>query len=388
MGLKSSMQELVASFRRKDEIKFLLDDDPDLAWLGQFDSGAYDRLFVFIDTNVRKQWGDVIRRCLEQHGKRIYWRSVRPREASKSLTDYPAAVSFLESKKCGRFDLVLAIGGGIVMDLVGFVTSTYMRGLPFYAVPTTLIGQMDATTAGKTCLNTTHSKNVLGTFYYPLVVYNNISFLHTNTAYYMRQGYSEVFKYGLLASRELIELLEQYHARASDSLLLEILRLSIETRAAIRRRDPLASNLGHTFGHAIEKLSGFQILHGDAISAGTVLALNFANEEGLISRQAVGEIVRTMKQLDLNVWLDKDLQPKKLVKLMLRDKKSSSDQLHLVLVKGIAKPYRNGRSSFYDVAPKRVERFLARFLTEYPFVRDRCSAFLHHDSLYSREELT
>jgi len=382
------MEELAVSFKRKDEIRFVLDDDSQLSWLGKFDSSRYDRFFVFIDSNVRRIWGASIGDQLALHGKRVFWRSIKPREQSKSLSDYPDAISFLESKKCGRFDLVLGIGGGIVMDLVGFVTSTYMRGLPFYAVPTTLIGQMDATTAGKTCLNTAQSKNVLGTFYYPLTVYNNISFLRTNTPFYMRQGYSEVFKYGLLASRPLIELLKKHHGNPSDSLMLEILRLSIETRAAIRRRDPLASNLGHTFGHAIEKLSGFRILHGDAISAGTVLALGFARKEGLISDQEVGKIIQIMKELGLNVWLDAALPPKQLVKLMLRDKKSSSSELHLVLIKGVAKPYRNGKSSFYDVAPSRVERFVSDFIKDYSCVRDDCAEYLRNDDLYPDEELT
>ena len=381
------MLELSVSFRSRDDIEFLLDDDPQLSWLGQFDGSHYDRLFIFIDMNVRKQWGQTIRDHLRCHGKRIYWYSVKPQESSKSLDAYPGAISFLEKNNCGRFDLVLAIGGGIVMDLVGFVSSTYMRGLPFYAVPTTLIGQMDATTAGKTCLNTSCSKNVLGTFYYPSIVYNNISFLKTNSSYYLRQGYSEVFKYGLLASAPLIEMLRAYRVTPVDSLLLEILRLSIETRVAIRKRDPLASNLGHTFGHAIEKLSGFQILHGDAISAGTVLALNFAQEEGLISDEKVREIVLVMKELGLNVWLDRELDPKQLVKLMLRDKKSSSVELHLVLIKGVAKPFRSGKSCFYDVAPRRVEHFLARFIKAYPFMRSGCATFLHHDRLYTREEL-
>lgn len=377
------MKSIAVSFERTDQIRFLLDDDPHFTWIRTFDSSEYQRLFVYIDANVKKIWGHALAQALEAHGKEMFWLEIEPVESSKSLSFYPTAVAFLEEHGAGRFDLVVAIGGGIVLDLVSFLVSTYMRGLPFYAIPTTLIGQMDATTAGKTCLNTVSAKNVLGTFYYPRVVYNNTEFLTTSSAYYMRQGYSEVFKYGLLGCPELIQLLAAHHNTPSRSLIVELIRLAIETRVSIRKLDPLASNLGHTFGHALEKLSRFEMLHGDAISAGTVMALHYAQGKGLIAETSVRSIVEEMKQLNLNVYFDQSISAEEMTRLMLRDKKSSSDTLHLVLIRDVGEPYHSAGSYFYSTAPADVQVFLEGYLATSAYRMADCASFLKRDDLYA-----
>jgi 3-dehydroquinate synthetase len=376
------MQSFAVSFERTDEIRFLIDDDPALMWLREFDASAYQRIFVYVDGNVRKRWGGAIAPALEAHGKQVFWLDVPPEEQSKSLAFYPTALAFLEERGAGRFDLVVAIGGGIVLDLVSFVTSTYMRGLPFYAVPTTLVGQMDASTAGKTCLNTASAKNVLGTFYYPRVVYNNTCFLLTNTPYYLRQGFSEIFKYGLLRRPALVQALESHHAHPTAESLANLVRMSIETRVQIRQQDPLASNLGHTFGHAIEKLSGFRILHGDAISAGTVMALEYARRRGLMDEAAVRSIVERMRRVNLNVYFERGTEARDMVRLMLRDKKSSPDALYLVLIREMGVPYQSDNSFFFKADPRDVEAFLADYLATSEFAMTDCARFLERDQLY------
>jgi 3-dehydroquinate synthetase len=376
------MQNISVAFEQIDRIEFVLDDDPDLTWIGDFDASRYQRMFVYIDTNVRRIWGDRIEAALARHGQQVFWFEVEPLESSKSLAFYPTALAFLEGEGAGRYDLVVAIGGGIVIDLVSFLVSTYMRGLPFYAIPTTLIGQMDATTAGKTCLNTASAKNVLGTFYYPRVVYNNIRLLETNTEYYLRQGYSETFKYGLLGCPELLELLERRRVDQSAPLLMTMVARAIETRVEIRKRDPLASNLGHTFGHALEKLSDFEVLHGDAISAGTVMALHYALRKGLMTQAVVDEIVEKMIRLNLNTRFDRSISAREMTQLMLRDKKSSSDTMHLVLITDIGKPYMTKGSSFYAADPVDVEAFLEDYIANSPFGVDDCANWLRRDELY------
>ncbi len=382
------MQRIDVSFERRDSVEFLLDDDPDLGWVGAFDMSAYGRCFVFIDANVRRIWGDRLERQLERHGKPVHWLAIEPAESSKSLAFYPTALAFLESHGAGRYDLVIAIGGGIVIDLVSFLVSTYMRGLPLYAIPTTLIGQMDASTAGKTCLNTASAKNVLGTFYYPLIVYNNIAFLGTNTEYYLRQGYSETFKYGLLGCPELLHLLRAHRAAPSHETWLALVQTAIETRVAIRKRDPLASNLGHTFGHAIETLSNYEILHGDAISAGTVMALHYALSKKLIAKSTVDKIVSDMREVNVNVHFDRALQADAMVTKMLRDKKASADTLHLVLIRDIGVPYLTNGSSFYPAAADDVREFLSAFLRDSEFAIDDCAGWLRREELYASEIAT
>ena len=372
-------------YRREDKVDFIIDNDKKMEWVANFESNKFKRFFVIIDKEVNKLWGDFLKKRLEKHNKDLFFFEIDPTEQSKSLNFYPNLVNFLEVHKCNLADLVLAIGGGIVIDLVSFTVSTYMRGLPLIMIPTTLIGQVDASTAGKTCLNTEESKNILGTFYYPLVSYNNIHFLKTNSKYHLRQGFSEVFKYGLIGSKRLLTLLEENGLDPLDDILMEVIRIAIEVRIKIRKKDPLVSNLGHTFGHPLEKMSNFKILHGDAISAGTVVALNFGDKMGLISKEDVQNIIKLMKKIGLNLYLEKDINLDRWMDLMLRDKKSSVSHLNLVLICGIEKPYEKNGEIFYKVTPDTVKTFLKEFMENYDYAIKDCAAFINKDNLFYEE---
>jgi 3-dehydroquinate synthase len=152
--------------------------------------------FVLIDKGVQRVWGEKINEQLRAHGKEIFTLEIEPTEASKSISYYPTVVGFLEENICNRYDLVIGIGGGIVIDVTSFVVSTYMRGLPLYIVATTLIGQVDASTAGKTCLNTAGSKNLLGTLSYGqkwCLAFSSsgdqIEFCHLHTVFELYSGH-------------------------------------------------------------------------------------------------------------------------------------------------------------------------------------------------------
>ena len=375
------IKSIKTTYTRKDTIDFIIDDDAEMAWLADFDSSGFERLFIVIDKEVSRLWGRKIKKNLESHKKEIFLFEAEASENSKSLLFYPELVNFLESRKCSLSDLVIAVGGGIIIDLVSFTCSTYMRALKFYAVPTTLIGQIDASTAGKTCLNTAKSKNLLGTFYYPLKVYSNINFLRTNSKYHLRQGHSEIFKYGLLGSAKLIGMMQSYSKKPSTQMLMEIIRLATETRIKIRKINPLASNLGHTFGHAIEKISNFEILHGDAISAGTVMSLHFSKKVSIIDGKSISAIMGMMKELKLNIYIDRNLDINKLVEIMGRDKKSSSTGTNLVLIRGISKPYSIRGSYFYRTTPDFLRSFLKEFMAGYKYLVPDCANFIKKEEL-------
>ena len=375
------MKRKKVEFQSVEKTDFLIDDDKEMKWISCFDSQKFDRFFVFIDSNVNDKWGETLFATLKKHNKEILVFHVEPEEKSKSLSLYPEVIAFFENHTATRYDLVLAIGGGIVIDLVSFTVSTYMRGLPFYAIPTTLIGQVDATTGGKTCLNTEKCKNLLGTFYYPRIVYNNICFLKTNSERYLRQGFSEIFKYGLLASKPLIDLLCNYVESRDDDVLKDLIELTIENRVAIRKKDPLASNLGHTFGHAIEKITDCAVLHGDAITIGTVMALSFAEQEG-VSRTCLKEKVTSiMKKIGLNIYIDTAFNAEEIICLMQKDKKSSSKKLNLVLLKDLEKPYRDKDSFFYSVDSEKVRSFLVHFIEGYEYKTANLAQFLERDKI-------
>ena len=373
------MRSLKLKYPSCSVLNFHISDDENLSWIAEFDSSKYKRIFVVFDTNVEAIWGEKIINKLNNHHKELIVFSAKPEERTKSIEFYPEILNYFEKYKCNRFDLVIAVGGGTILDLVSFFCSTYMRGLPLYAIPTTLIGQVDAITAGKTCLNTSNGKNVLGTFYYPEEVYNNIIILRTNKPYYNRQGFSEIFKYGLLASNKLLDTYDNYEDNKTDEVLIEIIELTIKARSIIRKKDALASNLGHTFGHALEKISNYEILHGDAIAVGTVIALYFALDRGFLSQSKIDEIVAKMKKHRLNIFIDRNVDINKLVDYMLSDKKSSVDTINLVLLRDIENPYEENGSLFFPVQPDEMNKFLNRFINSYNYTKENCWDYLKRD---------
>ncbi len=374
------IKNIDVKYVREDKLRFIIDDDKEMRWLSTWNVNKYGKIFLIIDKNVRKIWGNLLlKRLKADKSQKIIIFEVDPVESSKSTIFYPKLIDFLEMNLCNLSDMVIAVGGGVVLDLVGFTCSTYMRGIPFSAIPTTLIGMVDASTAGKTCLNTLHTKNILGTFYYPNTVYNNINFLKTCSPYFHRQGLSEVLKYSLLGSPKLLKVLQMYEKMPSQKLLRMIIELTIDIRVKIRKIHPQASNLGHTFGQALEKMSEYKILHGDAISTGIVIALNFGFSKGVTSKNTVEKIIDLMKKMHLNMYLDKNTDTKKMIEVMRHDKKSAGLYLNLVLLREIGRPYKDDSGYFYKVKFSEVGSFLNSFLKKYPYLTKNTADFVKRD---------
>lgn len=353
------------SIIEKQEVSFVLDSSKDFEKLSLIDISIYQKTFVICDDSLKSSWWPKLKKKISTMTEVCHVEFVTSIESSKDLKSFTKLVDVLAEKNCSRDNLIIAIGGGIVLDIVGFLASTYMRGIALMMIPTTLIGQADASTAGKTCLNTKDAKNLLGTLYLPRYVYNNVTILSTSSKYHMRQGFSEIFKYALLGSSRLLDLLRQYHIKPCDETMVQILNETIKVRLITRKKHPLASNFGHTFGHAFEKLSNYSVGHGDAISVGMVLALDFSVEEKIISTQERDKIVSMMKNLGLNTALEVGIDSGKIVQLMQKDKKSSGAKIRLVLIEEIGKPYEKLGNRFYEVSPERMKKFLDISLVKY-----------------------
>lgn len=359
------MSDVVSNYEHKYETKFIIDSSEDFERIDEIGISDYDRVFIVIDENISKLYEEKLLPKMINGKQELFVNRVKPVEETKSIAYYPKLVEFFEENTAGRYDAVVAIGGGIVIDLVSFTVSTYMRGLPFFIVATTLIGQTDASTAGKTCLNSYNTKNLLGTFFYPKVVYNSIPILKTNTKRITRQGLSEAFKYSLLTDGELLGDIIKFQNSDFDSDIMEkIVEKTIQSRIKIRLVDPLASNLGHTFGHALEKYFDYQILHGDAILIGTVMAMGYGVKVGIMEQSEYDRIYDMMNEAHLNTYISTELDTKKLVALMKKDKKSSSKKLHLVMINGVGRPYRSD-TPFYEADYEDVEKYLEEFMESY-----------------------
>jgi len=359
------MDHLDFTLETTEQVTFLIDDDADFGWLADIHIKPSNRIYVVIDNFVDNKWGEKIRGQLSKQGKGIIWLPFESLEENKGLNNFVEMVKKLEEKGLSRYDLILGIGSGVLLDIVSFTASVYMRGVPLVLVPTTLIGQVDAATAGKTCVNSNHSKNLVGTLYFPRFVYNNIRLLDTLNEFHWRQGFSEIFKYGLLGSSYLLSLLEEYNHSPSDRIMFDIIKETIRVRVMIRKKDPLASNLGHTFGHAMEKLSKYNVGHGDAIASGILMAVKFGELQGITRKGLFDEVLKKMEKLSLNKYFSPEWTIDQIVSLMEKDKKSSSLKINLIMISDIAKPYSENSTSFYPVEAEEVREFLHWYVKEY-----------------------
>ena len=364
------MKKFSASVTEDQKVNFLFDDCKDLSGLSEIKLKKYKKIFIIFDKALSNSWVKQISEKIKKSKSELHFIPLRGIEKVKSFREVEKLLYFLEESGCSKNDLIVSIGGGTILDLSAFVASIYMRGVELMMIPTTLMGQADASSAGKTCINGKQTKNLVGSLYMPLYVYNNIHILKTANGYSRRQGLSEIFKYGLLGSKKLIKYLEQY-ARDSlenDSLLLKILIETIKVRIKLRKIDPLVSNLGHTFGHAFESESKNLVAHGDAISAGIVCSLKLSLKKRYISKKLYFQLIKVMKDLNLNINIDKSSNVKRVVNLMKKDKKSDGDLIGFVLLKDIGKTVKTKNKKFLFLDAKYVTSFLIEIYKEQDFL--------------------
>jgi 3-dehydroquinate synthase len=266
-------------------------------------------------------------------------------EPHKTLAQAGRLFDALVAHGCGRDTTIIALGGGVVGDLAGFVAACYQRGVPWIQVPTTLLAQVDASVGGKTAVNHPAGKNLIGAFHQPRAVLCDTATLRTLDARQFRAGLAEVIKHALIDDAAFFDWLEaelpQLLQRAPEALAY-----AVERSCAIKARVVAADereesgqrallNLGHTFGHAIEAATNFeQWLHGEAVAAGVVLAARFSQRAGWLDAAACERIVALLARAGLPV-APPPIAPALFLELMQRDKKVRAGRLHLVLLERI-----------------------------------------------------
>jgi 3-dehydroquinate synthase len=269
------------------------------------------RAFVVADRGVVERLFGSLAAALATAGLDPVLLPVPSGEDAKSLQVYGTLVHQLASQEAHRDDLVVALGGGSTGDLAGFVASTYMRGLPFVQVPTTLLAQVDAAVGGKTAVNLPEGKNLVGTFAQPRAVLADIEPLGTLADRDFRSGLAEVAKYGLTLDPEILAMLETDPSPvlARDHAVLEsLVARCVEAKArtvAADERDTgtrLVLNYGHTLGHALERLDAFEgRSHGEAVAVGMVFAARLAERRGTARAGLTGRTIRLLSSLGLEV---------------------------------------------------------------------------------------
>lgn len=341
----------------KKKLVFFFDNLKNHNFIKHINKSKYRNCIIFCDNNVY----DLFKNKIKKIQKKIFLQKLCANENLKHFKNVKKIISYFEKKNINKSDLVLVIGGGTVSDLISFCCSVYMRGISFWSIPTTLMSQVDALSAGKTCVNTDKSKNTVGNIYFSEKIFLLPELNITNNYINFRQGLSEIFKYGLLSNKQIINLIDKNLRKPNNinyNILKKIIRLTILTRAKISKKHSLASNLGHTFGHAIEKIFNNKIRHGDAISSGIYLANYFSLKKKLMSLKEFKIIENLMIKSGLNLWFDKTISFTKLISYIKKDKKNTANNINLVLIKKIGLQYKKNGYYFYKTSEKEIFNFL------------------------------
>ena len=279
-------------------------------------------------------------------GARVTHIVVPDGEPAKSWPTLERVFDALLEARCGRDTLLVALGGGVVGDLAGFAAAVYQRGMPFVQVPTTLLAQVDSSVGGKTAINHARGKNMIGAFHQPLAVVSDVATLDTLPERELRAGLAEVIKHGLALDAAFVQWLEAHMdkllARERESLSYAVKRcceLKARIVAADERESGLRAllNFGHTFGHAIEAATGYgSWLHGEAIAAGMVMAVEMSLRLKLLGRQDVERVRTLIERAGLPV-AGPGVAPEELVALMAVDKKAAQGKLRFVVLEAIGR---------------------------------------------------
>ncbi|MDQ0390739.1 3-dehydroquinate synthase [Labrys monachus] len=334
------------------------------------------RLAIVTDTNVAGLHLATLAESLDRAGLAHQTVTVEPGEASKSFTTFARVCEDLIATRVERGDLVVAFGGGVIGDLAGFAAAVIRRGMRFVQIPTSLLAQVDSSVGGKTGINSRHGKNLVGAFHQPSLVLADTSVLDTLSKREFRAGYAEVAKYGLINDAAFFGWLERRwrDVMAGGAAREEAIAISCRSKAGIVARDETETgerallNLGHTFGHALEAVTGYdsrRLVHGEGVAIGMVLAHEFSARLGLCSQETPSRVAAHLAEVGLPTRIGQIPggagSADALMTAITQDKKVKRGRLTFILTRGIGESFIAD-----DVDPAAVRHFLAEKLADGP----------------------
>ena len=305
------------------------------------------KLCIVTDSNVDAIYGKTVLDLITPICQKAVKYAFAAGEENKNLDTVKDVYRFLIQEGFDRKDKLIALGGGVVGDLTGFVAATYLRGIDFIQVPTTLLAQADSSVGGKTAVDFDGFKNMVGAFYMPRLVYMNISTLNSLDARQYASGFAEVMKHGLIKDENfytwLIDNLYEINDKDPD-VVLEMVMRSCNIKRAVVEKDPteqadrMLLNFGHTLGHAIEKHKNFEMFHGECVALGAIAAAFISWKRGLLSMEEYYEIRDMFVPFNLPISVE-DIDKEAVLDLTRSDKKADSDKIKFVLLKKIGKAF-------------------------------------------------
>lgn len=303
-----------------------------------------NRYVVITDLNVHKLYAKKLVELFKQHKLTTDLIVFRAGEKSKNIETKLKIENQMFKLGCGRDTAIIALGGGVVGDLAGFVAATYNRGIPFVQIPTTILAAADSSIGGKTGINNNFGKNLIGAFYQPKRVYIDTNFWQTLKPNEIKNGLAETVKHALISDASFFEFLEKNYQRilepkvaqyiAQKNCLIKSRVVSQDERETSLRQ---ILNYGHTIGHALEQVSVYKLSHGQAIAVGMNFAGLISVELGYLNKIDLIRQNYLLQKIGFSLVIPKNISLKKIIKAMKLDKKAEKGQLKFVLLNSIGK---------------------------------------------------
>jgi len=314
--------------------------------LGEFLSKILkpSRIVLITHPSLFQLYGDKVLSGFKDQNWAVDVIEIQEGETSKTLGQAEKIFDHLLDIKCDRKSVLIAFGGGVIGDLVGFIAATFQRGIPFIQVPTTLLSQVDSSVGGKTAVNHPKGKNMIGAFYQPCLVVADLDVLHTLPEKEFQAGIAEIIKYGVISDANLFDYLEKNTEkilRQNKECLAYIIKTSCSIKAAVVERDEREShyrmvlNFGHTIGHAIEVLTNYsEFIHGEAVAIGMVFAAKLSQRLGKCREEVPRRLEQLIRNFNLPADLP-DLNANAIIESLYHDKKTMNQKIKFILVKEI-----------------------------------------------------
>lgn len=297
------------------------------------------RIVLVTDSNVDKYQGQECIEAFEKSGYTVDKFVIQAGESNKNLDTVQSIYKYLLDLGLDRNAVLIALGGGVVGDITGFVAATFLRGINYVQIPTSLLAQSDSSVGGKVGVDFEGSKNIIGAFYQPQFVYINVNSLKTLPKRELQAGLAEVVKHGIICDKEFYEYIDYNVSKIfefDEAVLQFVAKNNCSIKGAVVQKDEKEGdlrailNFGHTIGHAIETVMSFKLLHGECVSLGMVGALNMAKSLEMIDEESIISVKKTLEKIGLPTKLE-GIDVERVYKQMFHDKKIKGNKLTFIL---------------------------------------------------------
>jgi|WetSurMetagenome_2_1015567.scaffolds.fasta_scaffold144228_1 3-dehydroquinate synthase len=331
----------------------------DILWgiIRKYDWNNISKILIVTDSNVGTIYKDFIIKVFKNTGKEVHINIIEAGEQSKSLSVLKKIYSFLISNNFGRDSFIVAFGGGVVGDITSFAASTYMRGVRYCQIPTTLLAAVDSSVGGKTGINFYRTKNIIGSFCQPKFVAADLNFFNTLPQEEWLCGLGEILKYCFLTDGKLFHFLKINFNKVLEKETVTVKRIlldSVNIKSSVVSKDEKEKglrkilNLGHTFAHGFESVMNYKIKHGEAVIAGIGCAAILSNKIGMFNDEKLIQCFSLINKFHLNFNVS-ELDDGKLYRVMLKDKKNKKGKIKFVLIKDLGEIIIDVESDYNDI---------------------------------------